>query len=310
MVRKSTTQPRQTLCLDDSLHLITDIFKIFVDVFNLQCWLATIPAPELDENGFRIDTDEVSLAVAELVASMTKLAFNISCIDCSGPRVPELSKLLSGLNDSENVTAFANGVFTSVKDLINGDFLQIASDRAVTDAKHQCPHSELYDPNYVRKDYGSTSAASNNASAVSFSLSIFLVVACLVAVIVTISLITRLIVRRRHGKWIATLPESHVLVLRRQQAMQRETNQFLNTSTASMFRSHSIPLWIRVSVPIVMLCNIGLFLSGQLSLAADVSVSASLAGQTFRDEGLFEFSMADSTIELWRGKSTLLLIGK
>jgi Paraquat-inducible protein A len=59
---------------------------------------------------------------------------------------------------------------------------------------------------------------------------------------------------------------------------------------------------MRLSIPIVILGNIGLFLSGHLSLAANVSVSASLAGQSFNEEGLFEFSVANSTIELWRGE--------
>ena len=268
----------------------------------MQCWLATIPAPELDELGFRVDEDMLSLAIAELVASVSDLAFNISCVKCTGARVPELSELLSGLQDSEDVTAFANGVFNYLNDLVNGDFLQVAADRAINDAKYQCPHNSLYDVNYVRKDYVKALAESEDESTISFFLGLVIVIGFLLLATFTIICITRFVVRRRHAKWVATLPTSHVRTLNLQQALQKKTNESLDASTVSMFRSGSIPMLMRLSVPIIILGNIGLFLSGHLSLAANVSVSASLAGQNFQEDELFEFSVANSTIELWRGE--------
>jgi hypothetical protein len=261
-----------------------------------------MPAPELNEAGFRIDDDVVSLAIVELIASVSDLAFNISCIQCTGSRVPELSELFSGLKDSDDVTAFANGVFNYLKDLVNGDFMRVAADRVLNDAKYQCPHSSLYDANYVRNDYGAVVAASQNDSTISFFLGLIIVLAVLLFSTITIILATRYIVRRRHAKWVATLPPSHIRTLNRQQALVKETNQLLDTSTPSMFRSESIPILMRLSIPIIILGNIGLFLSGHLSLAANVSVSVSLAGQSFQDEDLFQFSVANSTIELWKGK--------
>jgi hypothetical protein len=261
-----------------------------------------MPAPELNEAGFRIDDDVVSLAIVELIASVSDLAFNISCIQCTGSRVPELSELFSGLKDSDDVTAFANGVFNYLKDLVNGDFMRVAADRVLNDAKYQCPHSSLYDANYVRNDYSAILAASQNDSTISFFLGLVIVLAVLLLSTITIILVTRYIVRRRHAKWVATLPPSHIRTLNRQQALVKETNQLLDTSTPSMFRSESIPILMRLSIPIIILGNIGLFLSGHLSLAANVSVSVSLAGQSFQDEDLFQFSVANSTIELWKGK--------
>lgn len=286
-----------------SCHIAQTSFSLFfLDIFNLQCWLATIPAPELDELGFRVDDDALSLAITEFIASVSDLAFNISCVKCTGTRVPELSELLSGLKDSEDVTAFANGVFNYLKDLISGDFIQVAADRVVNDAKYQCPHSSLYNANYVRKDYGEALAASEDDGAISFFLGLVIVLGFLVISTFTILLITRFIVRRRHAKWVKTLPPSHVRTLNVQQALQKKTNQSLDASTVSMFRSASIPMFMRLSIPIIILGNIGLFLSGHISLAANVSVSASLAGQNFSEEDLFEFSVANSTIELWRGE--------
>jgi hypothetical protein len=274
--------------------------SLFSDITKLQCWLATIPAPQLDDRGLRIGDDLVSLAIAEFIGSVSDLHVNISCIACSGPRVSELTELFSGMKDSGDVTDFANGIFNFTTRLINGNFLQIAADRAVNDAKYQCPHSADYDASYARKDYSAV-ASSQNESTVSFFLGIVLVSGTLLFIVLAVVLITKFVVRRRHGKWIASLPKSNLLVLHRHQVLKKETNVTLDSSTTSMFRSDSIPVWIRVTVPFVILGNIGFFLSGHLSLAANVSLAITLGGQTFEDEGLFQFSVANSTIEIWKG---------
>lgn len=238
--------------------------------------------------------------MAEFIGSVSDLAFNVSCVKCSGPRIPELSTLISGLKDSDDVTNFANGIFNFTTKLINGDFLQIAADRAVTDSKYLCPHSALYDANFTRRNYTSASD-SQDESAVSFFVGIVIVSGALLLIVLAAILITRFIVRRRHGKWLETLPPSSLRILRRHQSLKIETNTTLDTSTSSMFRSDSIPLWIRLAMPVVIIGNIGFFLSGHLSLAANVSIMATLGGQTFEDGGLFEFSVAKSTIQIWQG---------
>jgi hypothetical protein len=270
------------------------------DITKLQCWLATIPSPQLDEHGFPVKDDVVSLAVAEFIGSVTDLALNISCVKCSGPRVPELSNLISGLKDSEDVTNFANGIFNFTTKLINGDFLQIAADRAVNDSKYLCPHSPSYDANFVRRNFTSL-AESQDDSTISFFLGVVIVSGVLLLTVVAAILITKVIVRRRHGKWLQSLPTSSLRILRRHQMLKNETNTTLDTLTVSMFRSDTIPLWIRFAMPVVIVGTIGFFLSGHLSLAANVSILVTLAGQTFEDEGLFEFSVAKSTIQIWQG---------
>jgi hypothetical protein len=275
-------------------------YEVSLDITKLQCWLATIPPPQLDKHGFRVEDDVVSLAVAEFIGSVSDLALNISCVKCSGPRVPELGKLISGLKDSKDVTDFANGIFNFTTKLINGDFLQVAADRAVNDAKYLCPHSPAYDANFVRRNYAA-SAESQDGSAISFFVGIVIVSGALLLIVLAAILITKTIVRRRHGKWLESLPTSSLRILRRHQVLKKETNTTLDTSTVSMFRSNSIPFWLRLAMPVVIVGNIGFFLSGHLSLAANVSIMATLAGQTFEDRDLFEFSVAKSTIQIWQG---------
>merc|ERR1712087_384480 len=78
----------------------------------------------------------------------------------------------------------------------------------------------------------------------------------------------------------------------------------------SLVRSKEVPLFLRLFVPIVIIGNIALFLSGHLSLGGTVNISGTFAGQGFNVQGFFEFSMAKSTIEMWNAgaKSLAILI--
>jgi hypothetical protein len=109
-------------------------------------------------------------------------------------------------------------------------------------------------------------------------------------------------VRRRHRKWVESMSRKQVHFLWKQQSKEKKEESQLDNESLSMFRSVSIPIWVRLSMPIVILGNIGFFLSGHISLGASVSILASFGGQSFRQDGFFDFSMARSTIEIWNGK--------
>jgi uncharacterized paraquat-inducible protein A len=63
-------------------------------------------------------------------------------------------------------------------------------------------------------------------------------------------------------------------------------------------------------MPVIILGNIGFFLSGHLSLGATVNIEARLAEQAFTVRNFFEFSMLRSTIEIWNagGKELAVMI--
>ena len=63
-------------------------------------------------------------------------------------------------------------------------------------------------------------------------------------------------------------------------------------------------------MPIIILGNIGFFLSGHLSLGATVNIEATLGEQSFKVDNFFEFSMLRSTVEIWNagGKELAILI--
>jgi hypothetical protein len=270
------------------------------DITNLKCWLATIPAPTLDSRGLRIN-DDVSLSVSNFLATSTKVGLNVSCIECSGPGITEMGELLSGIEGSESVSEVANSAFDLMKKLVEGNVLQLSIDRMLNNAKKLCPHSSAYDPSFTGYEYEPFDVAKSETST-SFFLGLVVVVSSLVVVVLGVVLTTKLIVRRRHQKWIISLPPRQLALLWREQQKNDDEEIAINESTNSMFRSELVPLWIRWFMVVVLTGNIAFFLSGHLSLAASVTIMASLGGQTFTEEGFFEFSIAKSTKEIWNGK--------
>jgi hypothetical protein len=98
------------------------------------------------------------------------------------------------------------------------------------------------------------------------------------------------------------LPQRQINKIWIQQNEEEEKNRRVNMVTTSFFRSELVPRWLQFFMPLVILGNIGFFLSGHLSLGASVSVVASFAGQTAVINNFFEFSMAKGTVQMWQGK--------
>ena len=287
-------------------HTLTEINA---DILNLQCWLATIPAPFLDARGVRVNESEVSLYVSEFLTSIEQLGMNVTCVDCSGPGFTELTKLLSSDAGADAVTDVANGLFGLIPKLIEGKFLQVATDRALNDAKFRCPHCAEYDPNFSEVEYEAFDIEKGDGTA-GFFLALCIVGSILAAATLSFVITTKYIVRRRHRKWISSLGDRKLNLIWKDQQKDDDRNSFMDRETRSMFQSETIPKWLRWAMPLIILGNIGFFLSGHLSLAASVTILASIGGQTFSEEGFFEFSVAKSTIEIWNagGEELAILI--
>ena len=247
------------------------------------------------------DAQESTLSILAFMAEIAKLGVNVDCIECSGPGLQEIGQLLQDTNDSEGFTRFANGLFDFLNALVEGQYLQVVIDRALNDAPKKCPHKQEYDPDFQRFEYDPFDSPSGEDE-LDFFIAVLVVLAIIIAISLAIVLSTKAIVRRRHRKWVENLPIRQVDLLLKDQHREDGKEDQLNGATNSMFRSsEAIPAWLRYSMPIIILGNIAFFLSGHLSLGASVTVMFSIAGQEFAEEGFFEFSMARSTIEIWKG---------
>ena len=59
--------------------------------------------------------------------------------------------------------------------------------------------------------------------------------------------------------------------------------------------SREVPCFVRYLIPVVILGNVALFLSGHLSLGGTVNISGNVGEQEFDVVGFYEFSMVNSS---------------
>jgi Na+-transporting methylmalonyl-CoA/oxaloacetate decarboxylase gamma subunit len=269
-----------------------------------------MPAPPLDARGVRLEGSEPSLSLVHLFASVSKLNLNITCISCTSPGMAELATLLSTPEATKAATEVANDIFEYVTRLLGGEFLQVTFDRMLNDAERSCPHSLSYTATPVPVTYESFEGADSADQSIQFLIYLAIVSGCLILIVSAVVILVKVIVRRRHRKWLRSLSSERVFLLWQQQRADQQKAMKLNETTFSLFRSSQIPRWVRFIMPVVILGNIGFFLSGHLSLGATVNIEATLAGQSFTVGNFFEFSMAFSIVEIWNagGKELAIMI--
>jgi hypothetical protein len=276
-----------------------------VDMFDPYCWIATIPPPTLNEQGFSVD-DEVMAAVVDFAASVANLNLNLNCVQCSSPGIIELTETLASSSEAQNdVTDLVNFLLLPfVTDLIKGDVLQVQIDRLLNDADKKCRHSPNYDPNFRQQSYASFESPEAEAST-TYLMLLGVVSAALLLLVAVLALSIRCFTQRRHKRWLSMLPVEQLEALKQIQRSEDSLKLALNSTTRSMFQSDKeIPFLIRYGMPVIILGNIGLFLSGHLNLGATVNIEAQIAGETISVDKFFEFSMAKSTIDIWMVRNT------
>eukprot|EP00934_Nitzschia_sp_Nitz4_P006159 Nitzschia sp. Nitz4//scaffold358_size24170//3784//11028//NITZ4_008429-RA/size24170-augustus-gene-0.44-mRNA-1//1//CDS//3329548996//6149//frame0 len=289
-----------TLLLSTMMQVSESRFYDFPlkDVLNLNCWLATIPAPELDAQGLRVRGVNATANLASVVASVASVEMNITCVDCSSPRMEEFARLVSSSSNTDEITDVVNELLNYFGGLAGGEFVQVQIDRFLNDAAMKCPHSPQYDEDFVSTVYEPLEAVETNYT-VSYLILLGSVTLALIMVVALVVLTVRYIVRRRHKKWLGNLPPHKVRALARRQGKEQQFEGMLSASTRSMFTSKDIPRFVRWFMPVVLVGNIAFFLSGHLSLGATVNVEADVAGERLVVEKFFEFSVARSTIDIW-----------
>lgn len=239
------------------------------DVFNINCWLATIPAPALDARGIRLAGEHPTAALSQLEVFIGELIVKADCMNCSSPRMEELTSLLSAPDGQEEMRDVANGLLNYVTTLMGGTYVQVTIDRLLNDASKKCPHSQDFDPNFEPAVYDTFEAPD-----ASYSMHYLILLAgCMVAVLIVAAIVVlavRFVVRRRHKRWIMKLPSHQLKRLAQQQKDEDQMEHKLNTITFSLFRSPAIPCALRYGIPVILFLNIALFLSGHLSLVSQI----------------------------------------
>ena len=279
------------------------------DILNLDCWMATILPPSMDEFGIRMEGVDATAGLDEFMLTMKQINMNLTCVECTSAVLQNMAELWSSPEVSVEMTEMINEAVSYLGSVLGDGFLQIEIDRRLNDASRRCPHSPQYQEGFTSIEYAPLET-NTESDGTSLAVMLMIVIACLVGVTGCVVLAVKLFVRRRHGKWLANLPYEQILVLKQRQDKEQEKASEMNAMTNSLFCSSEIPLFVRWIIPLIIVGNIAFFLSGHLSLAAEVTIVASVAGQTLTVDQFYQFSMVQSTVEIWNagGKELASLI--
>ena len=247
------------------------------DLLNMDCWLATVVTPVLDSYGLRIDETDSGIVLRELAWAVAEARIDLNCIACSSPLLLDMTSYLSSQQGIEDTTLVANNVFAYVSNLLGGDLVQSYIDKALNEAVMKCPHSPTYMKGFNGLEFDDMIASAKSDSSYGFLIAIVAVVACLLALIVLVIAITRLLRKRRHERWLKTLTHEQLLDLEKMQIKESKRTKDLDSRMRPLALSADVPIFLRLFIPIVILGNIALFLSGHLSLGGTSSTSISFS---------------------------------
>lgn len=277
---------------------------------NMNCLMSTLSqSPDVSlEYSTPLSLEKVSLEVGSFDLDMncnacsTGLSSLVGAIDIANALGVDLTEGINSLLDTLLNNIRGNGVYGLVE-------------KQVKAASYQCPSSKSYDPSF---DYAEFVSELRSASptfnkvpepANNFILNFIIAVAVVIAITFVVVNAISITKSMRVKKWKASenCHESALALKMIQKARDAEESK-VNMETSSLFTSPCVPFIVRGLIPIIILGNIGLFLSGHLSLGAQVDLIISIAGDELEIKKIFDFSLAGSIKDMWEAGAKELAI--
>ena len=270
---------------------------------NLHCWLSCIPAPHLNEFGVRSnDEDEMTASILDVVTFVEDLHLSLNCISCSGESFVKFAKLLESPQGKSRSTAIGQKVLDSIRHILMNRMAQDKIDRLLNKAHESCPRF----PNFIGNSINSPQylpfeepILATRALEITIGLTGFLFAFdfCIKA----IRYCLQRMARKKHKNWVSKLTCREIIQLHSKQEYEDTKVKSLGHLTRSMFLDDQIPFVVRILIPIVIICNIGLFVSGHISLGATIRADVLIGGQEIIIQDFFKFSIAQSISGMWKG---------
>lgn len=211
----------------------------------------------------------------------------------------KVAEHFSSAEGTQNGADLAEGILDLLTKTVGADFLALQLDRQIANARYKCPHHPDYDPAAAERDFDDFEAIKREES-LQFIIALALAALALIIFLAVFMIAIRVFARRQHKKWLETISDSQIISVWKHQQKEKEDKAQVNATSSALYKAQAIPLFARVLIPIVIVGNVGLFLSGHLNIAASVSLIISLAEQEYRNSSFFEFSVATGTINLWK----------
>jgi len=165
-------------------------------------------------------------------------------------------------------------------------------------------HLKCLDPSHEKLAYSSNYTPEKIVPEMGFLMSAGVVVFTLISLVAVVVCCVR--THRRTIVEAKTNWKKTLRAVRRQQ--NKKEIEMLKKYGSSMFTAPQIPVAMRMLIPIIIIINILLFISGHLSLGATVKLALDLMGEKVHVDGFFTFSMAKSTIDMYNAGAVELAV--
>jgi len=296
--------------VDAFMEILEELFLNFPlrDITIVDCWLSKIPAPLLDEFGIATSDSSRSMFFENLKMSASKIRLNVECIKCTSPEFEDLANDLSSVEGTNEFTGAINDTFDWVVNILGGNFAQIQIDRLLANSQMKCPHSSSYASAYQTPKYNAIEYDTLPPSEDNFLIQFVAIIGGLLLSVIAVIAVVRWIKKKRYESWALTLTPEERFGFAEKARRENSRQSIMDRRTTSIFRSSSVPVFVRFVVPLVIIGNILLFLSGHLSLGAGVNVNIELAGQSVPLGIVFEFSLGSSILDMWESGAKELAV--
>jgi hypothetical protein len=160
--------------------------------------------------------------------------------------------------------------------LMMGDYLQNMIDKILNEASSKCPHSPTFQPDFNGLQYDDLEARVTTESSHGFLWAILSVVVVMLLLCGAVTFAVKYINQRRHKNWLRQLSPQQLMQLAEEEKYEVRRQKDINLRMKAMvFSDDCVPMVLRFGMPLVILGNIALFLSGHLSLGGTVNISGS-----------------------------------
>lgn len=271
-----------TIEFDFLLRILSERLLSFPleDLDNLYCWLSMIQSPEMTDTGVRTSNSDFNLALQHLNIVMEGVKLHLECVECSSPLIEELGEIISSDEAGADLTKLSNSLIDYISSMLGGSFLQTEMDRLLADAPKRCPHTaEFISVDAPRTQY----RAFEEPDQVKASIDFMIIIASIIASVFLLASLSGIVIysvrKIRFKRWLLRLSDEQMVKYKIEMLKNEDRAILLNSDTVSLFRSKLIPVYVRFLIPLLILANIGFFLSGHISLGAKVDINAQIGGE-------------------------------
>lgn len=264
-------------------------------IFILRCWINTIPAPEVDEFGQRIDGDwlskERNLGLLDVNIEVENFFLEILCPVCE-----EKYRAVSFDINKSFFLGFVEAI------MLGSGVLQTEIDKMLYISQFSCPHSPKYTMEEIPK-FQDFPTPDTGFDLVKPFLGVGLSIFGFILLILSIYFTTMRLAKRRHSMWLRTLPEDEVVKLYIDHMKAEYHDKLLAEITTSMMKNtEQVPTLIRYITPICVILNIGLFMSGHFNTGATIENHLKFGVDLYFFR-CYDFSVVYLVGELWEKAS-------